>query len=55
MLPSADYVHNALAAEDFWGEDLTQITELEAKVLEHFERMAAVGAKAHIEELGKVS
>ena len=48
-------MHNALAAEDFWGEDLTEIDGLEAKVLEHFERIAAVGAKAHIEELGKVS
>ena len=54
-LPDSEYVHNALAAEDFWGEDLTQIAELEAKLLEHFERIGAVGAKAHIEELGKVS
>ena len=54
-LPAADYVHNALAAEDFWGENLTEIMGLEAKVLEHFERISAVGAKAHIEELGKVS
>ena len=54
-LSAADYVHNALAAEDFWGENLTKIMGLEAKVLEHFERISAVGAKAHIEELGKVS
>lgn len=52
-LPDQAYVHNTLAAEDFWGENLTKIPGIEEKVLEHFTRMEKIGAKAHIEELGK--
>ncbi|BEU88048.1 tagaturonate reductase [Selenomonas sp. TAMA-11512] len=53
-LPAQEYVHNVLAAKDFWGEDLTRVAGLETKVKEHFERIAAIGARAHIKELGKV-
>ena len=48
-----DYVHHVMSQTAWWGEDLTQLPGFEAKVLEHFQRIAEVGAKAHIEELGK--
>ena len=47
------YVHNIMSQTEWWGEDLTQLPGFEAKVLAHFNRIAEVGAKAHIEELGK--
>ena len=38
---------------EWWGEDLTQIAGFEKAVAGHFSRIAEVGAKAHIAELGK--
>lgn len=52
-LSHADYVNAIMTQENFWGEDLTKIAGFEAAVVNHLERIAAVGAKAHIEELGK--
>ena len=42
----AEYVHAALANEAFWGENLTQLPGLEAKVLKHYETILHDGAYA---------
>ena len=48
-----DYVKAVLTQADWWGEDLTKIPGLEAAVVENLESIAKIGAKAHIEKLGK--
>ena len=52
-LPDAQYIHNVMTQADWWGEDLTQIAGFEQAAARHFSRIAEVGAKAHIAELGK--
>ena len=47
------YIHNIMTQTEWWGEDLTQIAGFEKAVAGHFSRIAEVGAKAHIAELGK--
>ena len=41
---AASYVHAALKNESFWGEDLTELTGLEEKVLSHYEAIKTHGA-----------
>jgi len=43
---AANYVHAALANQDFWGEDLTLLPGLEATVLKHYEAILHDGAYA---------
>ncbi|MCH4167215.1 MAG: tagaturonate reductase [Megasphaera sp.] len=50
---TAAYVTAIMSHRDFWGEDLTAIPGFADAVIAHLDRMAAVGVKAHIEELGK--
>ena len=52
-LPDDQYIHNVMTQAEWWGEDLTQIAGFEQAVARHFSRMAEVGAKAHIAELGE--
>lgn len=52
-LSDMEYIHNVMSAADWWGEDLTQIAGFECAVDGHFSRIMTVGAKKHIEELGK--
>lgn len=47
----AEYVHEILAKETWWGEDLTQIPGFEEAVQKHFDNIRKIGAKAYIEEL----
>ena len=42
-----------MAHASFWGEDLTRIAGLAEAVTAHLERMAEIGVKAHIAELGE--
>lgn len=50
--PDAEYIHEIMSQTGWWGEDLTKIAGLEQAVAGHFARIAKIGAKAHIEELG---
>ena len=50
---TADYVQAVMSRADWWGEDLTKINGFADAVAAHLERIAAVGIKAHIEELGQ--
>lgn len=50
---TADYVQAVMSRADWWGEDLTKIDDFADAVAAHLERIAAVGIKAHIEELGQ--
>ncbi len=50
---TADYVQAVMSRKDFWGEDLTKIDGFAASVTNHLDRMAEIGVKAHIEELGQ--
>ncbi len=52
-MSTAGYVTALMAREDFWGEDLTQLPGFVEAVIAHLDRMAEVGVKAHIEELGR--
>jgi len=52
-LAAADYVRAMMAHASFWGEDLTRIAGLAEAVTAHLERMAEIGVKAHIAELGE--
>lgn len=51
--PTAEYVQAVMSRSDFWGEDLTAIAGFADAVAAHIDRMAEVGVKAHIEELGR--
>lgn len=51
--PTAEYVQALMSRSDFWGEDLTAIAGFADAVTAHIDRMAEVGVKAHIEELGR--
>ncbi len=51
--PTAEYVRAVMSRSDFWGEDLTAIAGFADAVAAHIDRMAEVGVKAHIEELGR--
>ena len=50
---TAEYVRAVMSHSDFWGEDLTAIAGFADAVTAHIDRMAEVGVKAHIEELGR--
>ena len=50
---TAEYVRAVMSRSDFWGEDLTAIAGFADAVTAHIDRMAEVGVKAHIEELGR--
>lgn len=50
---TADYVRSLMGRIDFWGEDLTQIPGFAPAVIAHLDRMAAIGVKAHIGEVGR--
>lgn len=50
---TAEYVRTVMSRSDFWGEDLTAIAGFADAVTAHIDRMAEVGVKAHIEELGR--
>ena len=50
---TADYVQAVMSRNDWWGEDLTKIDGFAEAVAAHLERIAAVGIKTHIEELGQ--
>ena len=50
---TAEYVQAVMSRSDFWGEDLTAIAGFADAVTAHIDRMAEVGVKAHIEELGR--
>ena len=52
-LDDKTYARNVMSQTDWWGEDLTAIPGFEDAVDRHFARIQEVGAKAHIEELGK--
>mgnify|MGYP003593487559 FL=1 len=52
-LSNADYAHAIMTQKEWWGEDLTKIAGFEEAVVKHLNRIAEVGAKAHIAELGK--
>lgn len=51
--PTAEYVQAVMSRSDFWGEDLTAIAGFADAVTAHIDRMAEIGVKAHIEELGQ--
>lgn len=51
--PTAEYVQAVMSRSDFWGEDLTAIAGFADAVMAHIDRMAEIGVKAHIEELGQ--
>lgn len=51
--PTAEYVQAVMSRSDFWGEDLTAIAGFADTVTAHIDRMAEIGVKAHIEELGQ--
>lgn len=51
--PTAEYVQAVMSRSDFWGEDLTAIAGFADAVMVHIDRMAEIGVKAHIEELGQ--
>ncbi len=51
--PTPVYVQAVMSRSDFWGEDLTAIAGFADAVTAHIDRMAEVGVKAHIEELGR--
>lgn len=51
--PTAEYVRAVMSRSDFWGEDLTAIAGFADAVTAHIDRMAEIGVKAHIEELGQ--
>ncbi|MBM6732946.1 tagaturonate reductase [Megasphaera stantonii] len=51
--PTPVYVQAVMSRIDFWGEDLTAIAGFADAVTAHIDRMAEVGVKAHIEELGR--
>lgn len=51
--PTAEYVQAVMSRSDFWGEDLTAIAGFANAVTAHIDRMAEIGVKAHIEELGQ--
>lgn len=51
--PTSAYVQAIMSREDFWGEDLTRINGFAEAVSKHIDRMAEIGVKAHIEELGQ--
>ena len=50
---TAEYVQAVMSRSDFWGEDLTAIAGFADAVTAHIDRMAEIGVKAHIEELGQ--
>ena len=50
---TAEYVRAVMSHSDFWGEDLTAIAGFADAVTAHIDRMAEIGVKAHIEELGQ--
>lgn len=50
---TAEYVQAVMSRSDFWGEDLTAIAGFADAVTAHIDRMAEIGVKAHIEELGR--
>ncbi|HJE83224.1 tagaturonate reductase [Megasphaera stantonii] len=50
---TVEYVRAVMSRSDFWGEDLTAIAGFADAVTAHIDRMAEVGVKAHIEELGR--
>ncbi len=50
---TAEYVRAVMSRSDFWGEDLTAIAGFADAVTAHIDRMAEIGVKAHIEELGR--
>ncbi|VBB09782.1 Hypothetical protein LUCI_5080 [Lucifera butyrica] len=52
-LSNGAYAQAVMSRSDFWGEDLTQIAGFAEAVTVHLDRMAEVGVKAHIEELGR--
>lgn len=52
-LSNGEYAHAVMGRSDFWGEDLTQIVGFTDAVTDHLNRIAEVGIKTHIEELGK--
>lgn len=51
--PTPVYVQAVMSRIDFWGEDLTAIAGFADAVTAHIDRMAEIGVKAHIEELGR--
>ncbi|MBU2700748.1 tagaturonate reductase [Sporomusaceae bacterium BoRhaA] len=52
-LSTAEYAKAVMSQVNFWGEDLTTIAGFADAVIAHLDHMAEVGAKTHIEELGK--
>ncbi len=52
-LSNEAYAKAVMTQVSWWGEDLTQIPGFYDAVVKHLERIAEVGAKAHIAELGK--
>ena len=53
QLATPEYVQAVMRCEAFWGEDLTRILGFAEAVVRHLDRMAEIGVKEHIEELGK--
>ena len=52
-LSNAAYAHAIMTQQEWWGEDLTKIAGFEKAVVKHLDRIAEIGAKAHIAELVK--